>query len=248
MAGDFEVCITSYEMVLLEKAALKKIPWQYIIIDEAHRIKNENSMLSQIMRILERFGPPAPRAALRHRARRKGLTSRTLWDACRKARHGFSKNRLLITGTPLQNNMHELWALLNFLLPDVFGSSADFDSWFTFSNEADQDAMVKQLHKVPFGGPHEDGGRAGWRRRMGAPQVAGHPGHPGTRTLMQAPHRRVQRWAGRGNACSVAEAVLAAAPQARGGALAQAQEGDEALHWHEQPAARAIPKDPDEGH
>lgn len=34
-----------------------------------------------------------------------------------------STNRLLLTGTPLQNNLHELWALLNFLLPDVFNSS-----------------------------------------------------------------------------------------------------------------------------
>ena len=32
-------------------------------------------------------------------------------------------NRLLLTGTPLQNNLHELWSLLNFLLPDVFNSS-----------------------------------------------------------------------------------------------------------------------------
>ena len=39
-------------------------------------------------------------------------------------------NRLLLTGTPLQNNLHELWALLNFLLPDVFSSSEDFDEWF----------------------------------------------------------------------------------------------------------------------
>jgi len=47
--------VTSYEMVLLEKSALKKIAWQYIVIDEAHRIKNEDSMLSQMMRILERY-------------------------------------------------------------------------------------------------------------------------------------------------------------------------------------------------
>jgi SNF2 family DNA or RNA helicase len=39
-----------------------------------------------------------------------------------------SSRRLLLTGTPLQNNLPELWALLNFLLPDVFNSSATFDS------------------------------------------------------------------------------------------------------------------------
>lgn len=39
-----------------------------------------------------------------------------------------SSRRLLLTGTPLQNNLPELWALLNFLLPDVFNSSSTFDS------------------------------------------------------------------------------------------------------------------------
>ena len=43
-------------------------------------------------------------------------------------------NRLLLTGTPLQNNLHELWALLNFLLPEVFSSSDDFDEWFNTNN------------------------------------------------------------------------------------------------------------------
>jgi len=66
-----------------------------------------------------------------------------------------SKNRLLVTGTPLQNSLHELWALLNFLLPDVFGSAEDFDSWFTFESnaaESEKENIIKQLHKVlkPF--------------------------------------------------------------------------------------------------
>lgn len=115
MTCDFDVVITSYEMVLREKAALRKIAWQYIVIDEAHRIKNENSSLSQIIRMF------------------------------------YSRNRLLITGTPLQNNLHELWALLNFILPDVFSDSEQFDQWFE-SNNSDQDVVVKQLHKVlqPF--------------------------------------------------------------------------------------------------
>jgi hypothetical protein len=37
--------------------------------------------------------------------------------------------RMLITGTPLQNNLHELWALLNFLLPEVFSSGGWVGSW-----------------------------------------------------------------------------------------------------------------------
>ncbi|KAJ5082811.1 ISWI chromatin-remodeling complex ATPase ISW2 [Penicillium argentinense] len=112
---NFDVCITSYEMILREKSALKKLPWEYIIIDEAHRIKNEESSLSQIIRLFN------------------------------------SRNRLLITGTPLQNNLHELWALLNFLLPDVFGDSEAFDQWFS-TQDSDQDTVVQQLHRVlrPF--------------------------------------------------------------------------------------------------
>lgn len=111
----FDVCVTSYEMILREKSHLKKFAWEYIIIDEAHRIKNEESSLAQIIRVFN------------------------------------SRNRLLITGTPLQNNLHELWALLNFLLPDVFGDSEAFDSWFSSQSE-DQDTVVQQLHRVlrPF--------------------------------------------------------------------------------------------------
>ena len=56
--------------------------------------------------------------------------------------------RLLITGTPLQNNLHELWALLNFLLPDQFGDSDKFDSMFADSNVIGNDTVVKRLHNV----------------------------------------------------------------------------------------------------
>ena len=59
-----------------------------------------------------------------------------------------SSNRLLLTGTPLQNNLHELWALLNFLLPDVFNSAEDFDAWFNAENLSEEDAIVKRLHAV----------------------------------------------------------------------------------------------------
>ena len=45
-----------------------------------------------------------------------------------------SKSRLLLTGTPLQNDIGELWSLLNFLMPALFESKEDFKSWFDFSN------------------------------------------------------------------------------------------------------------------
>ncbi|GMN46463.1 hypothetical protein TIFTF001_015638 [Ficus carica] len=116
VAGKFDVCVTSFEMAIKEKSTLRRFSWRYIIIDEAHRIKNENSLLSKTMRI-------------------------------------YSTNyRLLITGTPLQNNLHELWSLLNFLLPEIFSSSETFDEWFQISGENDQQEVVQQLHKVlrPF--------------------------------------------------------------------------------------------------
>ena len=53
----------------------------------------------------------------------------------------------------LQNNLHELWALLNFLLPDVFASSDDFDSWFTTSTDGSKNQeVVRKLHAIlrPF--------------------------------------------------------------------------------------------------
>jgi len=41
-----------------------------------------------------------------------------------------SEHRLLLTGTPLQNDLLELWALLHFLMPDLFDSRKGFSAWF----------------------------------------------------------------------------------------------------------------------
>ena len=51
--GKFDAVITSYEMVIKEKNFFKKTYWRYIIIDEAHRIKNENSILSRTVRMFK---------------------------------------------------------------------------------------------------------------------------------------------------------------------------------------------------
>uniref|UniRef100_A0AAY4ENF1 SWI/SNF related, matrix associated, actin dependent regulator of chromatin, subfamily a, member 1 n=1 Tax=Denticeps clupeoides TaxID=299321 RepID=A0AAY4ENF1_9TELE len=116
MPGEWDVCVTSYEMVIREKSVFKKFNWRYLVIDEAHRIKNEKSKLSEIVREFK------------------------------------TTNRLLLTGTPLQNNLHELWSLLNFLLPDVFNSANDFDSWFDTNNCLGDQKLVERLHAVlrPF--------------------------------------------------------------------------------------------------
>uniref|UniRef100_A0A7R9YFY7 Chromatin-remodeling complex ATPase chain n=1 Tax=Pinguiococcus pyrenoidosus TaxID=172671 RepID=A0A7R9YFY7_9STRA len=114
----WDVLVTTYEIANIEKNVISKFAWQYLIIDEAHRLKNEASTFSRTVR-------------------------------------GFSmRYRLLITGTPLQNNLHELWALLNFLLPDVFASADQFDEWFDLDvdDEEAKERMIKQLHKLlrPF--------------------------------------------------------------------------------------------------
>ncbi|KAK9495073.1 SNF2 family N-terminal domain-containing protein [Lipomyces doorenjongii] len=75
-----------------------------------------------------------------------------------------SANRLLLTGTPLQNNLAELWSLLNFLLPDIFHDLELFQSWFDFSalqrengpqeiiDEENRTKIVSNLHAIlkPF--------------------------------------------------------------------------------------------------
>lgn len=44
-----------------------------------------------------------------------------------------------MTGTPLQNNLHELWSLLNFLMPDIFDSSEIFDNLFAENSNQNED-------------------------------------------------------------------------------------------------------------
>ena len=116
--SSYHVLLTTYETVMAEKILLKGVKWNYLIIDEAHRIKNEKSVLSQVVRIFS------------------------------------TKHRLLLTGTPLQNNLQELWALLNFLMPSVFACSQDFNQWFdlTSADLNDQSFIITQLHRIlrPF--------------------------------------------------------------------------------------------------
>ena len=114
----WDVCLTTYEVCNTERKTLEKFAWKYLVIDEAHRLKNEASQFSKTVR-------------------------------------GFrTQHRLLLTGTPLQNNLHELWALLNFLVPDIFADSDQFDEWFNLEIDDDETKknMIEQLHHIlrPF--------------------------------------------------------------------------------------------------
>lgn len=92
------------------------------MIDEAHRIKNSDSVLSKIVRAFT------------------------------------SRGRLLITGTPLQNSMQELFSLLNFICPEIFSDYSDLDSFLHKDEDKaegdDQKSkkVVEALHKIlrPF--------------------------------------------------------------------------------------------------
>ena len=60
-----------------------------------------------------------------------------------------SANRLLLTGTPLQNNLDELWSLLNFLMPEIFDDVRVFRSWFNAKdlNESKEDEKKRILNQ-----------------------------------------------------------------------------------------------------
>ncbi|CAL9107744.1 unnamed protein product [Musa textilis] len=124
--GKFNVMITHYDLIMRDKAFLKKIHWYYMIVDEGHRLKNHECVLA------------------------KTLIS------------GYHiRRRLLLTGTPIQNSLQELWALLNFLLPSIFNSVQNFEEWFnapfadkceaTLTDEEEL-LIIRRLHQVirPF--------------------------------------------------------------------------------------------------
>ncbi|QRV98355.1 DNA-dependent ATPase [Ceratobasidium sp. AG-Ba] len=89
----FNVVVTSYQLVLADQAIFRRKRWHYMILDEAHNIKN---FKSQRWATLFSFN---------------------------------SERRLLLTGTPLQNNITELWSLLYFVQPDT-ANKQQFEEWF----------------------------------------------------------------------------------------------------------------------
>ncbi|XP_054655939.1 chromodomain-helicase-DNA-binding protein 3 isoform X4 [Dunckerocampus dactyliophorus] len=109
----FHVLLTSYELVTIDQTALKSMDWACLVVDEAHRLKNNQS---KFFRRLNDY----------------------------KIDH-----KLLLTGTPLQNNLEELFHLLNFLTPNRFNNLEGFLEEFADISKEDQ---IKKLHDLL--GPH----------------------------------------------------------------------------------------------
>ncbi|XP_058826614.1 chromodomain-helicase-DNA-binding protein Mi-2 homolog [Topomyia yanbarensis] len=109
----FNVLLTSYEMISFDAACLGSIDWAVLVVDEAHRLKSNQSKFFKIL-----------------------------------ANYNIAY-KLLLTGTPLQNNLEELFHLLNFLNSEKFNDMASFQNEFADINKEDQ---VKKLHEML--GPH----------------------------------------------------------------------------------------------
>uniref|UniRef100_A0A3Q2QLC6 Chromodomain helicase DNA binding protein 4b n=1 Tax=Fundulus heteroclitus TaxID=8078 RepID=A0A3Q2QLC6_FUNHE len=108
----FHVLLTSYELITIDQAVLGSIEWACLVVDEAHRLKNNQS---KFFRVLNNY-------PLQH--------------------------KLLLTGTPLQNNLEELFHLLNFLTPERFNLEGFLEE---FADIAKED-QIKKLHDML--GPH----------------------------------------------------------------------------------------------
>ncbi|KAI5064142.1 hypothetical protein GOP47_0020812 [Adiantum capillus-veneris] len=105
----FNVLLTTYEMIIADASQLRSIPWEVLIVDEGHRLKNTGSKLVQLLNTFS-----------------------------------FSQ-RVLLTGTPLQNNIGEMHNLLRFLQLDAFPSLAAFEDKFSSLSTAEQVDELKKL-------------------------------------------------------------------------------------------------------
>ena len=136
LKNKFPVVLTTYDIIIKDRAHLTHYPWGFIVVDEGHRLKNMDCKLMQEIKQYESAG------------------------------------RMILTGTPLhvsllpwrsripfilslQNNLSELWSLLNFILPDIFNDLYSFQEWYAsvrlpehYSQPAT--GLTSRLHKQNY--------------------------------------------------------------------------------------------------
>ncbi|XP_024909870.1 chromodomain-helicase-DNA-binding protein 1-like isoform X2 [Cynoglossus semilaevis] len=114
--SDFHLILTTYELALKDASFLRQWQWKILVVDEAHRLKNQKSMLHQT------------------------LTQ-------------FSVEfRVLLTGTPIQNNLQELYSLLTFIQPNVFNAQQAEDFSSAYCGVQKDQALAAELQSLlePF--------------------------------------------------------------------------------------------------
>ncbi|KAI4539764.1 hypothetical protein MG293_010159 [Ovis ammon polii] len=119
----FHAIITTFEMILTDCPELRNIPWRCVVIDEAHRLKNRNCKLLEGLKMMD--------LTLRSLVHDKALN--LIWTFRPGLLHTLFprdgqdfEHKVLLTGTPLQNTVEELFSLLHFLEPTRFPSETTF--------------------------------------------------------------------------------------------------------------------------
>jgi ATP-dependent DNA helicase len=132
-AHKLPILITSYEIAVRDRQFLQKLKVASSIL-----FALKNQLYSPLLALQWKY------MVVDEGHRLKNFNCRLIREL--KALH--SENRLLLTGTPLQNNLTELWSLLNFILPDVFDSLENFQSWFDFDEVVDSSAQGETKAEV----------------------------------------------------------------------------------------------------
>jgi TATA-binding protein-associated factor len=104
---NYDIVITSYEVVRNDITSLEAFKWLYCILDEGHVIKNSKTKLTKAVKQLQ------------------------------------AQHRLILSGTPIQNNVLELWSLFDFLMPGFLGTEMSFNERFSKPILSNRDGKAK---------------------------------------------------------------------------------------------------------
>ncbi len=90
LQNEHTLVITSFDIARIDHEKLNRIEWHYVVVDEAHNIKNPDAKRTKAIKTIN------------------------------------GQNKLVLTGTPIQNKLEELWSLFDFVMPGYLGSRSGF--------------------------------------------------------------------------------------------------------------------------